>query len=252
MTDETMGEPPETRPEGRTIHLEMELWDGTMLAAGDAFRVDSEPGAVFTLKQFVVNGDGQCWVIAHGGAAGRGQWRAFHPHRVRVDRGSVVLTAAAGPAAAGKKAEDESPMREVKERAAAARRERGEHDAPAAQPEPVEPEPAAPAAPAEPDAPAADGDPPAPAAPAPVPTGDGFLAELVADGRLAVGQVVSHKGGYEATVTEDGMLEYAGTIYNSATKASEAAWGKPTTSGWQWWRVEDGRRLRDVRDRVEA
>jgi len=247
MTDETTGKTPKPKLEGRTIYTEMELEDGSVLATGDRFRVSNEVGAVFTFKQFVVNVDAQCWVIAYGGSTGSAQWRAFHPHRVRVDRGSSVLTAAATAAAAGRKAEEASPMKDIKDRAKQARSDRAA-SATEPEPEPIDSEPAA----SEDDSPAPAAPAPDAPTPAPVPTGTGFLAELVADGRLVVGQVVNHKGGFEATVTEDGMLEYAGTIYNSATKASEAAWGKPTTSGWQWWRVEDGRRLRDVRDRLEA
>lgn len=78
------------------------------------------------------------------------------------------------------------------------------------------------------------------------------LRDLVASGQLAVGTVlVSRAGdfaGRAATVTADGLLEMDGTTYDSPSGAGREVVGR-AINGWSFWRLPDGGKLMDVRQR---
>lgn len=72
------------------------------------------------------------------------------------------------------------------------------------------------------------------------------LADLVAAGIIAVGTTVYglHRGTrYEATVTDEGLLQVPGAPAAAPSGAQEHAMGQ-AKNGWRWWRVEhDGREV---------
>jgi hypothetical protein len=76
------------------------------------------------------------------------------------------------------------------------------------------------------------------------------VRQLVAAGLLPVGTVLTARPGPHghatAVVTEDGGLEVTGIVYESPSAAGSAVRGG-ATNGWEFWRLADGRRLRDVR-----
>jgi hypothetical protein len=78
------------------------------------------------------------------------------------------------------------------------------------------------------------------------------IRDLVASGHLAVGTVlVTRAGNFEgrsATVTADGLLEMDGTTYDSPSGAGREVLGR-AVNGWSLWRLPDGGRLMDVRQR---
>jgi hypothetical protein len=69
---------------------------------------------------------------------------------------------------------------------------------------------------------------------------------------LAVGTVlVTREGNFEgrsATVTADGLLEMDGRTYDSPSGAGKEVLGR-AVNGWSLWRLPDGARLMDVRQR---
>ncbi|MEU3602277.1 DUF4357 domain-containing protein [Streptomyces sp. NPDC006798] len=84
----------------------------------------------------------------------------------------------------------------------------------------------------------------------------GPLAELLREGLLTAGDVLSfrqQRAGREAvaTVASDGRLVVEGHAmpYASPSKAASAVTGSPA-NGWLMWRTADGCALTDLRDRL--
>lgn len=77
------------------------------------------------------------------------------------------------------------------------------------------------------------------------------VKHLVAAGLLPAGTVLhSRPGQWEgrrATVLADGQVEFEGTTYTSPSSAGYHAKGGRGANGWNFWLLEDGRRLGDVR-----
>ncbi len=73
------------------------------------------------------------------------------------------------------------------------------------------------------------------------------VKDLVASGRLLPGTVLKARtGGEDAEITDRGDIRYKGRLYDTPSGAGKAALGR-TVNGWHFWRLEDGRRLVDVR-----
>lgn len=79
-----------------------------------------------------------------------------------------------------------------------------------------------------------------------------MLRDLVASGHLAVGTIlVAREGSYEgrsATVTPDGLLEMGGKTYDTPSGAGKEVLGR-AVNGWTFWRLPEGGKLMDVRQR---
>ena len=78
------------------------------------------------------------------------------------------------------------------------------------------------------------------------------LRDLVASGHLPVGTVLAaREGNYEgraATVTADGLLEMDGKTYDTPSGAGKEVLGR-AVNGWTFWRLPNGGRLMDVRQK---
>ncbi len=76
------------------------------------------------------------------------------------------------------------------------------------------------------------------------------IAQLVAAGILAPGTELLPRTDDDATravVTEKGLLEVNGHLYDSPSGAVRGFVGH-AVNGWYFWRLPDGRRLKDLRD----
>ena len=91
----------------------------------------------------------------------------------------------------------------------------------------------------------------------PVPPGDDSakatyivipIRELVADGTLPVGTVLRgtrNAESYTATVTSEGLLQVDDQVFDTPSGAGKAAIGR-NVNGWRFWRLPDGRLLREL------
>ncbi|MGA4670609.1 GmrSD restriction endonuclease domain-containing protein [Propionibacteriaceae bacterium Y1923] len=79
------------------------------------------------------------------------------------------------------------------------------------------------------------------------------LREMVAIGQLAPGTVLYAGGDRSrtATVTKDGALLVEGEVREYPSGAAQVILGHQT-NGWQFWRLEDGRRLAELRSEFHA
>lgn len=79
-----------------------------------------------------------------------------------------------------------------------------------------------------------------------------MLRDLVASGHLPVGTILTaREGNYEgraATVTADGLLEMDGKTYDTPSGAGKEVLGR-AVNGWTFWRLPDGGKLIDVRQK---
>lgn len=79
-----------------------------------------------------------------------------------------------------------------------------------------------------------------------------MLRDLVASGHLPVGTVlIAREGNYEgrsATVNADGLLEMDGKTYDTPSGAGKEVLGR-AVNGWTFWRLPDGGKLIDVRQK---
>ena len=79
-----------------------------------------------------------------------------------------------------------------------------------------------------------------------------MLRDLVASGYLAVGTVLIARegtsGGRFATVTADGQLEMDGKTYDTPSGAGKEVLGR-AVNGWAFWRLPEGGKLADVRQK---
>lgn len=79
------------------------------------------------------------------------------------------------------------------------------------------------------------------------------LKELVARGAVVPGTLLTARygdhSGRTATVTDDGSVLLDGVTYDSPSGAGKAVLGR-TVNGWTFWRLPDGRRLREARQDV--
>jgi alkylated DNA nucleotide flippase Atl1 len=77
------------------------------------------------------------------------------------------------------------------------------------------------------------------------------VKHLVEAGLLEPGTVLSPRSGAwqprTAVVREDGLLEVDGTTFDSPSGAGRFV-KNAATNGWSFWRLPDGRRLRDVKE----
>ncbi|MDE9367240.1 DUF262 domain-containing protein [Luteipulveratus sp. YIM 133132] len=75
------------------------------------------------------------------------------------------------------------------------------------------------------------------------------LAQIVAAGMIQAGTVLDSRSDRpaKAVVTDKGLLEVDGKQFESPSGAARHVVGY-TPNGWTFWRLPDGRRLRDVRD----
>lgn len=81
------------------------------------------------------------------------------------------------------------------------------------------------------------------------------IKELVVAGLLTPGTALLARegswGAVTAVVTESGLLDIEGTLHETPSGAGRAVRGG-ATNGWTFWRLEDGRRLLDVRTAYRA
>ncbi|WP_217361593.1 GmrSD restriction endonuclease domain-containing protein [Aeromicrobium stalagmiti] len=76
------------------------------------------------------------------------------------------------------------------------------------------------------------------------------VKDLVESGLISIGAVLRPGyGEYKglATVARDGGLELDGESFKTPSGAAKHATGRPTVDGWRYWRLDDGRSLKDVR-----
>lgn len=76
------------------------------------------------------------------------------------------------------------------------------------------------------------------------------LKDLIDAGLINTGTVL--RPGYGdfkgfATLTHEGSLEVGGQGFGTPSGAAKHATGRPTIDGWRYWRLDDGRSLKDLR-----
>ncbi|BDZ59865.1 GmrSD restriction endonuclease domain-containing protein [Barrientosiimonas endolithica] len=81
------------------------------------------------------------------------------------------------------------------------------------------------------------------------------LRDVVAAGYVPVGTVLTSRDGnapgHRATVTADGLLEMGGKIYDSPSGAGREVLGR-AINGWTFWRLPNGAKLSEARQRYIA
>ncbi|MFO7689742.1 MAG: hypothetical protein R6W83_04175, partial [Cryobacterium sp.] len=77
------------------------------------------------------------------------------------------------------------------------------------------------------------------------------VKDLVIAGLLKTGTRLKPRpgkwGSVDAIIRADGLLDVAGKTFNSLSGAGSHVRGG-ATNGWYFWRLEDGRTLKDIRD----
>ena len=83
----------------------------------------------------------------------------------------------------------------------------------------------------------------------------GGLKHLLGAKLLSAGEVIVAGTGdqahREAVITPDGLLSIDGRVFDTPSGAAKHVRGV-ATNGWSFWRLPDGRRLRDVRAAFSA